>query len=208
MSIKAHTSYTAEFDGHEFPIPFPYLEDSEILRISDDGQTARLGVLVQDEDCPDPLEEYDEGTFTQHDRDKIHYGERLELEEAKRLIRANPGRVVTVRSGGYGAYIADSEPFTVEDTKGEDCRALELCDANGYYVAPEDVTDPASYAKSILRIYSDWCNGECYGVCVWTYTQVDGRWELDEDSREECWGFIGHEHAQEKLTSQMKGVLA
>ncbi|MDY0282414.1 MAG: hypothetical protein RBR35_17845 [Salinivirgaceae bacterium] len=203
MSIKAHTSYTAEIDGHEFPIPFPYLEDSEILRISDDGQTARLGVLVQDEDFLDPLEGYDDGVFVQHDRYKTHYGERLDLEEAKRLIHANPGRVVTVRSGGYSAYIADGEPFTVEDTKGEDCRALELCNATGYYVAPKDVADPASYAKSTLHTYSDWCNGECYGVCVWSYTRTENGWELDEYSREECWGFIGYRDAQEELTCHM-----
>ena len=201
MSIKTHTTYTAEIDGHEFPIPFPCLEDSEILRISDDGQTARLGVLVQDEDCPEPLEGDDDGVFASPCPD---------LDDFKRLVRANPGRVVLTSYAGdcHGPgtvrITVQDGPFAARDARGNQLEnALEH--AGGYYIAPDDVTDPASCAKITLRTYSAWCNGECYGVCVWTYTRVDGRWELDEDSRDECWGYIGHEHAQEELTSQMKG---
>jgi len=204
MSIKAHTSYTTEIDGHEFPIPFPYLEDSEILQVSADGQTARLGVLVHDDDCEGPLEEHDEGTLVQFNRSYSHYEPRPDLDDFKRLVRANPGRVVLI--GHYGdTYKVEGAPLTAADTKGNQLESA-LCGASGYYIVPEDVTDPASYAKITLRTYSDWCNGECYGVCVWTYTRTENGWDLDEDSREECWGFIGHEHAQEELTNQMKEV--
>jgi len=211
MSIKARTTYTAEIDGHEFPIPFPYLEDSEILQVSADGRTARLGVLVHDDDCEDPLEEHDEGTLVQFNRSYSHYEPRPDLDDFKRLVRANPGRVVLTSYAGdcHGPgtvrITVQDGPFAARDARGDQLEnALEH--AGGYYIAPEDVTDPASYAKSILRIYSDWCNGECYGICVWAYSRVDGRWELDEDSRDECWGYTGHEHAQEELTSQMKEV--
>ena len=154
MSIKARTTYTAELDGYEFPIPFPFLEDSEILRISDDGRTAHLGVLVQDEDCPDPLEEYDEGTLVQFNRSYIHYEPRPDLDDFKRLVRANPGRVVLI--GHYGdAYKAEGAPLAVADTKGNQLESA-LDGASGYYIAPVDVTCPASYAAGMMEEYSAW----------------------------------------------------
>jgi len=203
MSIKAHTSYTAEIAGHEFPIPFPYLENSEVLQVSADSRTARLGVLVLDEDFLDPLEGYDGGTLVQFNRSYSHYEPRPDLDDFKRLVRANPGRVVLI--GHYGdTYKVEGAPLTAADTKGNQLESA-LYGASGYYIAPEDVTDPASYAKSTLRTYSDWCNGECYGVCVWSYTRTENGWELAEDGRDnECWGYIGLEYAQEELTSQMK----
>lgn len=53
-------------------------------------------------------------------------------------------------------------------------------------------------SNSVLNSYSDWCNGEVYGYSV-IILDKDGH-EIDCD---ECWGFIGFEHAQEEKNRVM-----
>lgn len=204
-----HNSYTLEIDGHEFNIPWPVLEDTIILKLSADGLTARLGSLSQDEDPEDPFEG-EEGEFFQFDPRKIHHVTRPEPEDFKRIIRANPGRVFTVDCYEHSDifYKVADGPFTVEETKDKKHGDyLELClnRAGGYYIAPEDVTDPAKHAESALKTYSSWCNGDVYGVCVWTYTRATINDAWGEPNRDaECWGFIGYDYASQELDSQME----
>lgn len=54
----------------------------------------------------------------------------------------------------------------------------------------------AKYAQSVLREYTDWCNGNVYG-CVATVYDKDGEELLDE--RDACWGYIGWDYALESL---------
>lgn len=49
--------------------------------------------------------------------------------------------------------------------------------------------------------YTKWCNGECYGVIVVT-CEADGTM-IDSD---ECWGYIGHEYAEQTMKEQMDAV--
>lgn len=56
-------------------------------------------------------------------------------------------------------------------------------------------------AKSACEQYTSWCNGECYGVVVVT-CNPDGSM-IDSD---ECWGYIGHEYAEQTLKEQMEAV--
>ena len=96
MAMKRHVSYTYEADGQSFPIPFEFEESSAILRLSPDGQHAMLGVLVWDEDASDPMEASVEGLLYQFNHTLIHDCDRPDLDEFKRLIRKNPGRIVPV----------------------------------------------------------------------------------------------------------------
>jgi hypothetical protein len=202
MKIKSRTNYTVEIDGHEFEIPFPFEEGSEQLIL--DGDKARLGVLVRDEDPSDPLAEFDEGELVQFDRKHIRYKERPDLEDFKRVIRASPGRVVLVYSRGDG-YFTSENALTVADTKSANCGASDIENADGYYIAPEDVTDAARYAKGAIKQYSSWCTGDVYGVCVWTYTLEGETWTLDDDGRDnESWGYYGYNYALETLKEEMK----
>jgi hypothetical protein len=204
MKIKRHTTYTAEVDGHELEIPFEFCEGSEVLKISADGQQARLGVLVQDDSPADPFEEYDDGDFFQFNRRRIHDCSRPDTDDFRRLIRQYPGRVFTIDTAGEGYRIA-AGPFTVADTKGRQSvsdSAIE--DADGYYIVPEDATDKASYAKGALEQYSAFCEGDVYGVCVWEYTlQEDGSWS-EPDRENECWGYYGRQYAEEQLKSEVE----
>ena len=62
------------------------------------------------------------------------------------------------------------------------------------------------YAESVLKVYSAWASGECFGCTVELFECVDGKWIEAEGSREtECWGFIGRGHAEETLKSDFFG---
>lgn len=59
-----------------------------------------------------------------------------------------------------------------------------------------------SYAQDTVRLYSDWANGECYGVIVVTLrcSEETGVSVLHEDS---LWGMIGREEAEHRLSEMM-----
>lgn len=203
--LKKHvaTSYTYEVRGHSFPVPFEFCAGSEMLIIADDGLTAKLGVLSQDDQPADPFEEWDEGTFYQFGRDYIHYQAR-DAQTLLDAIKQNPGRVFAVHSQhdwNPSFSLCSDSPLRHRD-------ALKIDDFGGYYIAPDDCADPASYAKGALETYSAFCGGEVYGVAVWEYSRPStlAPWELDETSRDsECWGFYGTRYAEEELASMMKG---
>ena len=55
------------------------------------------------------------------------------------------------------------------------------------------------YAQSCLDEYVKWCNGDCYGIVVETFTKEGDEWvQTDEDA---CWGFIGGEYAEQEMKS-------
>lgn len=56
-------------------------------------------------------------------------------------------------------------------------------------------------ARGVCETYTSWCNGDCYGVVVVT-CEADGSM-IDSD---ECWGYIGHEYAEQTLKEQMEAV--
>lgn len=226
MGIKKHTTYTWESpDGEILPIPFEFSQDgSELFRMSDDGLSCILGVLDQDQDPEDPFDG-DEGEFYQFNRHYYHCTAHPDIEDWKRIVRANPGRVFTHDGTGdcHGpgtTYCRVDSIVMPRDCRGdkrtgENSRAEELLDeAGGYYIVPEDATDPRSYADSALETYSQWCNGDVYGVCIWSYTRDFAEYDLDgngvpgeftdweEPEREECWGFFGYDYAEKELQEQ------
>lgn len=196
-AIRRHTTYTCELDNHVFPLPFDPEGEPEWYQVSADGTRAALAFLVRDDDARDP---FDEGDFYQFDHSRSHCCSRPDPADFKRIIRANPGRVVTVCTKG-GGFAVDAGPFTVTDTKGTPstaCNALD--DAAGYYIAPDDVTDAASYAASALSQYTAWCKGDVYGVIVWTYTRTSpGELWGEPDRDQEVWGYYGYDYAREEL---------
>ena len=200
MPIKSYTKDYYEDGDNCFPIPFTVDEDSILLHIK--GDRAIIACLDHDEYPGDPLEEFDEGEFYQFNNDYVHYQPRPDVEDFKRIVRENPGRVVLIYANSYGGYFADGKALDVHHTKSD--AILEIEDADGYYIAHKDVPKPARYAKGIMETYSAWAEGDVWGVCVWLYNRVDGEWELDEEGRDECWGFYGRKYAEEELEGQFK----
>jgi len=216
MPVKKHTTHTLEYyerahdQEHAFPLPFDPEGDPEHVYIAENGLKAVLAFLVTDSDSNDPFDG-DEGDFYQFDQSYIHDTSRPEIDEFKRIIRQHPGRVFTHdgtrdnHGPGTTACHITAGPFAVKDTKGENSPAEQALDrAQGYYIVPEDVTDPLEYAKGALKTYSQWCNGEVYGVCIWTYERASIDDEWSEPEREECWGYYGYDgYTREELDSQM-----
>ena len=224
MGFKTERTATTYFekDGHTFELPFTGDFYRERLHVTDDGLTAVLGMLCQDEDAEDPFDG-DDGDFYQFDGGCIHHTTRPGIDAFKRLIRENPGRVFTHNGTGnwHGPgttrCLVTAGPFTVADTKNPKNRKIAnqystaenaLYDASGYYIIPEDATDPLKHAQGALDTYSAWCNGEVYGVVVWVYTREndDADWgEPDRDS--ECWGYIGSDYAEQELEDQFNAAV-
>jgi len=207
MPIKSRKNYTYEDkQDNIFPIPWEVEDDSIKLYVSPDGLTAIMGSLTRDEACEDPFDTGCEGEFVQFNSRYVHSGCKPDIEDFKRLIRQSPGFVFTI--GGNGSrYWIKAGPFNVADTKTtRECKTGTALDhADGYYIVPDDVTNPAEYAKIIMEEYSMWCEGECYGVRVWKYFRqsVNDSWgEPDRDN--ECWGYIGSEYAESELQSQFE----
>lgn len=195
--LKKHTTYY----WNNLELPFDTETEPEFEFTSEDGKIIIAGFLIRD-DCPsDPIEDYDEGEFYQFSSCSIHYTPRPDADEFKRIICEYPGRVFTVACYEHSnvSYTISQGPFYPADVKGKknNQRAQDIIDdASGYYIVPADVTDARRYAEGVLESYSNWCNGEVYGVSIWKW--IDG--EFVEDSRDsECWGFNGYQYAKEEL---------
>ena len=180
--IKQHTTYTLDDGANSFPLPFEVCDgyrDEPLTYISADGLAAVVSCLALDTDAADPFTEWDEGTFRQFSRSYVHYTPRPSQATMLAIIHNNPGRVFYICTAGDGCTLDSAAPLRLRD-------ALAVDDADGYYIAPEDATDPASYAKGSLETYSAWCSGDVYGIMSWRYTRPTqlSPWALDEDSRD------------------------
>lgn len=85
----------------------------------------------------------------------------------------------------------------------EDANAVWIptqCDLDNIKASDGDPFEVAQkYAQSCLDEYVKWCNGDCYGIVVETFTKKGDEWvQIDEDA---CWGFIGGEYAEQEMKS-------
>lgn len=208
-ALRQHTTYFC----NDLQLPFNTESEPEYTWTSPDGRTIIMAFLVRDDSPQDPIEDSEEGEFYQFNSRSIHYKGRPDDDAFKRIVRANPGRVFLHDGTGdcHGPGTVSCKvaagPLEVKDTKDVvakgggriDCAAVDMLGyAGGYYIVPEDVPVDRrrGYADAVLASYSNWCNGEVYGVMVWRW--VNG--EFDEESRNsECWGFNGYEYALEEL---------
>lgn len=73
-----------------------------------------------------------------------------------------------------------------------------------YKITPGDLQRAVEgYAEAVLTEYASWCNGDVYGCCVETFKKVgdeDDAWE--STGSDECWGFIGSDHAEQSLLDE------
>lgn len=204
---RKHTTYTMEIDDEIFPLPFNPESEPEHVYQAANGLKTVAAFLVHDDSPADPFEEYDEGEFCQFNSRRKHYDPRPTIEDFKRIVRANKGRVVTVDSCGEGYRAGKLVTPAQCRNKNGTCEAEQILDdADGYYIAPEDATDLLDYATRAIKTYSEWCEGEVYGVCVWTYTRASISENWGGPEQNECWGFYGYEYASEELLSEFKST--
>lgn len=95
------------------------------------------------------------------------------------------------------AVVTFNDEVVLDTPKWKDAQAY--VDANYPPATFSDLYRSAEkYADSVLEEYIKWCNGEVYGVVVETFK--DGE-QVEEDA---CWGYIGHEYAEQTLKEQME----
>ena len=208
MSIKKYSTYTYEHDGETFPLPFDPEGGPEKVYVAENGLKAILAFLVRDDSPADPFEEFDEGDFYQFNNRYKHYTPRPDIEEFKRIVRDNPGRVVTVDSYGDGyraGELVTSKMSRGDKRTGENSKAEKLLDySDGYYISPEDATDYYQYAKGSIETYSSWCEGDVYGVIIWEYKRDSIAKSWEDPDRNECWGYYGYAYAGQVLAEEFK----
>ena len=190
----------------------PTDNDQRIVKI--DGNKATVGYLVSDEDAgPYYFAEPEEnGEYLNFDKRTIHSRDMVEPEELAQLIADNPGRVFWInkydhslvsyyRSGDALAAPGGPSRGNVPDAQWDESRGVAL------YIAPDDCPDPAAYCDSTMEQFSDWVNGNIYGVVVERFTRpdADSEWESDGDE-DACWHYIGTEHAEQSLKEEMGGA--
>lgn len=214
--IRKRTSYTWDTpDAGELEIPWRFIEGSELYKISEDGLSCVLGSLTQDKIPQNPIEDWDNGELVLFDRKNY----RPDLEDWKRIVRANSGRIVPVECFEYGSggtTIKCRQYLSSKDCRGADSLAEdELKSMDGYYIVPSDVPEPQSYAEGVMETLTQYQQGDVYGVCVWTYTRTFADYDLngngipgdytawsEPDRVNECWGHYGYKYAEEELQAQ------
>jgi hypothetical protein len=90
---------------------------------------------------------------------------------------------------------------------------------DGYYIVPDDVPEPQSYAEGVMETLTQYLTGDVYGVCVWTYTRTYTAWDIDgngilgeytawsePDRANECWGHYGYKYAKTELQAQFEAT--
>lgn len=61
--------------------------------------------------------------------------------------------------------------------------------------------DLEAAARGFLRAYTDWCNGNVWGVVHQEYMVHEGEWSALADD-ETCWGYIGDDHAADVMKEE------
>ena len=129
-----------------------------------------------------------------HDDDTAwHEGEeRHEFENEYRTGIEN-GRCFYIEKYEHGLvrYALVGESSAVD-------RQWDVTGIAGYMLADDDWgpdVDLRQAARNTLQTYTDWCNGNIYGVTTVVY-DADGNQLGDEES---CWGYIGDKFATETM---------
>lgn len=208
MTVKTRTSYFIEHDGQEFETQFEPIEGSEKVTIK--GNSAVVSYLASDSEQGGwYFDEYDQGTFI--NLDPRCRGNKLELlndetpqDALARLKTEHPDRVFLINKYEHGLsrYYRQGDAATSATIPDQQWDVSHGC---AIYIAPDDCPDPAKYCDSVMEEFTNWCNGDIYGVCHAVYHKEGDSWEIAEDTEEACWGYIGGETAKQEQESEHDG---
>lgn len=197
MSVIKRTSYFIAQDKQEFEVPFEPVEDTEKVTIT--GDKARVSFLSQDEANGWYFDEDDSGRYINFD--PRCRGERMDPEQVKELIKANPGRAFRINKYQHSGCVYYRQGSSVEASIPD--KRWDVSSGVALFIVPDDAPDPKKYCDAVMKEFTDWCNGEIYGICRVNYIKVDDTWKQVGDD-EACWGYIGREYVEQELTSGHK----
>ncbi len=179
-----------EKDGNEFETRLEPIDRSELVTIFENR--AIVSYLSHDEITSEWYFDDNEcGRFITFDNRRK--GEHISKEEAKDLINNNPRAfLIDYFEHGLCRYSrAGASPADRWDTS----RNAAL------FVVPDDASDPEKYCDSVMEEFTNWCNGNIYGICHAQYVKKGDEWENVGDD-DECWGYIGLEYAEKTLKEE------
>lgn len=220
MKVHATTGYSlVDDDGREFPTEFQPVEWLDpFVRENDDGSVT-IRYAVQDDDpmdyewqegvefllfrnggerdgwCNDNLHTCRHCDLSSDDHNDEWFGEDIEPHEFEAVLTWTD-RMFWVERYEHGLvnYALTNESSRVD-------RSWDVAPGVAVLTVPDDVPDPEGFARSVLEEYTDWCNGDVYGVCEETHRLTDpddgGEWESVKDDA--CWGFIGQSYTETVL---------
>lgn len=224
MKVETMTSYgLVDDDGREFPTQWravewidPYVEER------DDGSVL-IRYAVHDE-CPSDYERPDGVDFllfsSGHERDewisggidfcedcggyKAQHNEDGSdfLDDFGDVIDGHPFRPRvewTDRMFWVERYEHGLVRYALMGESSQVDRRWDVAGGVGVLTVPDDVPDPESFARSVLEEYTDWCNGNVYGVVEETYLRLGDNDEWEATDVEACWGFIGIDYTETVL---------
>ncbi len=156
--------------------------DPVVTKREDGTYTVPYAVYDESGDAPNPIEDYDTGIEFEEfnnatDRDQYYHDTDLSthvpfiVDHFEHSSHAYTLAGTLEHLGMYYAF--DSRP-------------------SGVLRVPVDFTNHEEAARSILKEYTSWVNGETYGV-----VRQDFDAEGNETSEDACWGFIGSEYTEE-----------
>jgi len=199
MAVKTRQTHFIVEGAHEFETTFKAIEGTEKVTIA--GDKAVVAYLADDSAQSGwYFDENDQGTFLNLDS---RCRGAISRKAAQEALKANPDRAFVINKYEHGQVryyrqINHEVSATIPDQQWDVSHGCAV------YIAPDDVPNPGAYCDSVMEEFTNWCNGEVYGVCSAVYTKSGDTWI--EETSDECWGFIGGDNARLERDARHKDI--
>jgi hypothetical protein len=199
--IRSVTSHLLEVDGLELELT--HRPESEVT-IRKTESSIIVGYLVQDSDCANPLEDDGMGSIRSLNRRHINS---IDYDEAVAILKSDKDAVALsyFEHGrclwGVAGTMDGMPDFNWDGTSfagvwiPDDCVRESF--TKGKTSRKQWMREQAAVA---CKEYTNWSNGDVFGVCVDTFNS-EGE-QIEDDA---CWGYIGSEYAESVLKEQVEG---
>lgn len=203
MKTITRSSHAIEIDGKEYEIRLAPDNSAEVIhRKLPDGRVV-IGYLIQDQDCANPCKDCD-GVGQIHSLSNRHI-DSINRDEALRLLQSDKMVValsyfehglcrwgVQGTMGGMPDFNWDGVSFAGVWVPDDCCRDEIKSRSHRKRITYQKAAQ--ELAAECCESYTDWSNGDCWGVIVVTCKPDGSMIESDE-----CWGFIGSEYAAKEV---------
>lgn len=200
LTHRSSDTLTVEIDGTEVDIDATGLApvDTDYVFVGplqDDGSHLVTWLILDGDRSDDSPMDYEGVTwdsFRRGDPDRFDG----DFEAVQAYLRENEGRAFLVECYQHGnvAYaLRDSDEANRFPDRMWDVGMAGIITMDG------DWTNPREAAAGIMESYTDWCNGDIYGIATRSVA-ADGT--VTEVDLGECWGFLGFDYAEGEAKRQ------
>lgn len=120
-----------------------------------------------------------------------------------RSQEAKDKRMAELKDEGYEVYSIEEyrhsgSAFAFENEGNFPDRQWDVMPNSLLALPKGEFTNPEASARAMIENYNQYISGQVYGICEATFDIESG----DELETEECWNYIGEDHAMSELISQ------